>query len=521
MRADAKRLARAAGALLLAMAAAAPIGRASAAEPDPVALGRRIFVEGHNERGEPIRALVGTPPSALAGAAVACGNCHGADGRGRPEGGVVPPDITWPELTKPYGHVRNGGRAHGPFDERSFARAVTEGLDPAGQRIDGSMPRFSLSASEMAALSAYLKHLPSQRDPGIADASLRLGTILPDSGPGAETAAAMRALLRAAIGDLNERGGIHGRRLELVIAKDAASAAQRFRTEPVFALVAPYAIGSEQALARLSTEQRLGVVAPLTLAAAADSPLQMFYLYPGVADLARVLFDYAARGADTKTQRMAVFVDDGDDTVAPALRAQCQRQQCGGLDVLPVRAAAEPGAVARLAHAGVQSVFFAGGGDRELAALLRSADTLGWRPAVYAPGSSAARAMYAAPASFEGRLFVALPTRGDLQSATPAALAFERLRASRGLGSAHAAAQGFAYAAMAIVVEGLRQAGRDLSRERFARALEALHRFDAGPTPPVSYGPGRRVGAFGGYVVAVEPGQGFRPVSGWIGLDVL
>jgi ABC-type branched-subunit amino acid transport system substrate-binding protein len=520
MRADARRPARVAGALLLATAAAAPSGRALAAEPDVVALGRRIFVEGHNERGEPIRALLGTPPSALAGAAVACGNCHGADGRGRPEGGVVPPDITWPELTKPYGHVRSGGRAHGPYDERSFARAVTEGLDPAGQRIEASMPRYSLSAGELAALAAYLKQLPLQRDPGIADATLRLGTILPDSGPGADTAAAMRSLLHAAIADLNERGGIHGRALELVIASDAASAAERFRAQPVFALVAPYAIGSEKALARLSAEQRLGVVAPFTLATAADSPLQMFYLYPGVADLARVLFDYAARGADMKTQRMAAFVEDGDDAMALGLRAQCQRHQCGGLEVLPVRAAAEPGAVARLAHAGVQSVFFAGG-DRELAALLSFADKLGWRPAVYAPGSSAARAMYAAPPSFEGRLFVALPTRADLQSATPAAAAFERLRTSRRLGSAHSAAQGFAYAAMAIAAEGLRQAGRDLSRERFARMLEALHRFDAGPTPPVSYGPGRRVGAFGGYVVAVDPGRGFRPVSDWIGLDLL
>ena len=35
---------------------------------------------------------------------------------------------------------------------------------------------------------------------------------------------------------------------------------------------------------------------------------------------------------------------------------------------------------------------------------------------------------------------------------------------------------------------------------------EALHRFDAGPTPPVSYGPGRRIGAFGGEL-AGQPGH--------------
>ncbi len=502
---------------LVALAALVIAGGPAVADDTSVALGRRIFLEGLSENGEPVRALVGAA-TPLTGSAVACGNCHGSDGRGRPEGGVVPPDIRWEELTKPYGHTRAGGRTHGPFDERSFARAITEGLDPAGQRIDATMPRFALSAGEIAALANYLKQLARDNDPGVADAALRLGTIVPDKGPAAEAGAAIRAMLRAYAGDLNEKGGIHGRRIELVFATDLAQAEERFAAQPVFALVSPYGVGSEAALARFADAKRLPVIAPFTLEAVHDDSPRVFYLYPGVAELARVLLDYAARSDDLATTRLAAFTGAADAGVAEALRVECKRRRCGGLDLLPAHAASEPGAVARLAHFGVRAVFFTGS-ERELAALMTFADRLGWRPSIYAPGAGAARAMFAAPPAFEGRLFVAYPARSDLQTRTPAAVEFERLRASRSLGTAHAAAQGFAYAAMSIVVEGLRQAGRDLSRERFAGALERLHRFDAGPTPPVSYGPGRRIGALGGYVMSVEPQKGFRPVSDWIAVE--
>ena len=512
-----RSLALVCGALALGLATVAP---AAPTEDANVSLGRRIFLEGRNDRGEPVRALVGPQGVALSGAPVACGNCHGADGRGRPEGGVVPPDITWEQLTKPYGLVRADGRKHGPYDERSFARSVTEGLDPDGARLDASMPRYSLSVSEAAALTEYLKRLAEERDPGVSDALLRLGTILPDHGPAAAVGAAMRGVLRAYVGQINEQGGIHGRRLELVVAPDLAQAQLRFGELPVFALVSPYSVGSEAELAKFALGHKLHVIAPFTLMTGADASPRIFYLYPGMSELARVLLDFVGRGKDPKSERVTAFVDDVDGRVARGLQDECRRLQCAGLELLPSSSAAEPGAVARLSHLGVQTLVFAGG-DRELAALLGYAERLGWRPAIYAPGAGAARAMFSAPEAFRGRLFVAYPTRSDLQGGSPAASAFERLRSERALGTSHAAAQGFAYAALSITLEGLRRAGRELSRERFARSLEGLHRFDAGPTPPVSYGPGRRVGALGGYVLAVDPQRGFRPVSDWIGLEPL
>ena len=63
--------------------------------------GRRIYRRGTTEDGRKITALFGDGATPIPASALPCGNCHGPDGKGRPEGGVVPTDITWVRLTKP------------------------------------------------------------------------------------------------------------------------------------------------------------------------------------------------------------------------------------------------------------------------------------------------------------------------------------------------------------------------------------------------------------------------------------
>lgn len=78
----------------------------------------------------------------------------------------------------------------------------------------------------------------------------------------------------------------------------------------------------------------------------------------------------------------------------------------------------------------------------------------------------------------------------------------------------HIQAQLAAYAAAQLFVEGLRQAGRDLSRERLVAGIEKLYQFDTGVTPPLTYGPNRRIGARGAHIATVNLGkQTYEPVG--------
>jgi mono/diheme cytochrome c family protein len=133
-----------------------PLGAAHAASDADRRLGERIYREGLNARGEPIRALVGLPPAPLAGESAACGACHtlGIDAAAQ-EGAA--PDLAWPALAR----VAEAKGTRAPYSEAAFGRAVSEGVAPAGGVLSVAMPRYALSHSEIAALAAFLKAPPA------------------------------------------------------------------------------------------------------------------------------------------------------------------------------------------------------------------------------------------------------------------------------------------------------------------------------------------------------------------------
>jgi len=72
--------------------------------------GKRLYRDGVAADGTSVTATLGS--LRLPGTRVPCVSCHGPDGLGRPDAGVVPSDITWANLTKPYGLRHDNGRSH-------------------------------------------------------------------------------------------------------------------------------------------------------------------------------------------------------------------------------------------------------------------------------------------------------------------------------------------------------------------------------------------------------------------------
>ena len=67
------------------------------------------------------------------------------------------------------------------------------------------------------------------------------------------------------------------------------------------------------------------------------------------------------------------------------------------------------------------------------------------------------------------------------------------------------------------MVEAIKRAGKDLSREKLIQVLEGFHEYSTGFTPPVTYGPNRRIGARGAYIITVDlKEKKFVQVSSWI-----
>jgi ABC-type branched-subunit amino acid transport system substrate-binding protein len=450
---------------------------------------------------------------------VTCAGCHGADGTGRPEGGVRPTPIAWRELSRPGGRTVESGRRHPAYDARALARAVTEGVDAGGNALEPVMPRYSMARADLDALVAYLKVLGDEPIPGVGPAEVRIGTVVPASGPLAGLGAALRGTLEAWAAETNAAGGIHGRRIALHVAtydparEDGLASARRLLgRRDLLALVSGFTPAAEAGLAGLAEAEGVPLVGPFTPWPAAEGPERVFYLLGGPREQLRVLAAHAAR--EEPGARAAVLHADGDRH-AEAARAAAERLRAGGGEATLVpfpQGALGEAAVERAREAGAGWVLFAGE-DPDLAAFLRLAAERGFTPRVLAAGSLAGRAALTAPPAFQGRVVLAMPSApADETPAGRDALARAARRA--GAGEGFHAARASAWAAAEVLGEGLRRAGRDLSRERLAERLSSLSGFGTGLLPPLSYGPARRVGAAGAWLVQADvEAQAFRVLA--------
>ncbi len=515
-------------AVSLACIANAPVAHAL---DDAETRGKQIYFHGTSPSGGTINAVVGDEAATLPGSALTCASCHGSDGLGRPEGGVLPPDIRWSELVKSYGHVHENGRRHPAFDDASVARSIFAGVDSANNQLDRAMPLYQMSGEDMADLIAYMKVLEDELDPGVDDARVQVATLLPLQGEASALGQAMAQVLHGYFADINAQGGVFGRKIDLLAVPLGASPEasvetlqQAFEAEGIFALVGAYTIGMDDALLSALRDDYVPLVGPFTLDPGdAFVDAAAFYLYPGFDVQVRVLAERAlAHDADASKVFVAGPEGARGDRLASAVRDQVRQSKVGDsapvFERYPAGEFDAAGMASRIEQAGGEALIFIGGQD-DLQPLLTELDKLGRIPQVYVLSSLLSRPLFDAPAAFDQNIFVAYPTlRSDI---TPEGIAeYQRLAERYSLPREHMQAQLAAFAAAKLFVEGLRRAGRSLSRERLVEGLQQLYGYQTGVTPPLSYGPNRRIGARGAHVVAVDiRNQTYTPVGvGWFDL---
>lgn len=499
--------------------------------------GQQIYRTGTSPSGDEILAILGGGTE-LPASSLPCAPCHADDGRGNPEGGVVPTDVTWEALTRPYGVRAQGGREHGPYTPGHLKKAIALGLDPAGNELHVAMPRYRMSIEDMNALVAYMQQLGRGRrdwDPGIGPERLRVGTLLPPAGRMESVGRAIEGVLRAWAAGLAEGGDLYGRKVELVPhtlpaepAEWAGSVAAFLDEEDVFALVGAYVAGVEEELTALFRERKVPLVGPFTQRPKIERPVnpQVFYLLSGLAGQGRAMVEFAFErsGAEGGEPPVAtVLHPEGDPSLAEVAGIMVEEGRRLGWSRLEARTydarALDPlGLASTLATINAEAVFFLGGGsDRQL--LLQGAEHFNWRPEVYTPGAMAGPEALSTPPAFDGRLHFSFPTLPD--DRTPEAVeAYRALAEEHDLPGNHAAIQLNTLAAAGLFEEGVKRAGRDLSRSKLVAELEDLYKWDSGLTPLLTYTPNRRIGAQGAYIVALDlEGRTFKRVGGWVEVE--
>jgi ABC-type branched-subunit amino acid transport system substrate-binding protein len=336
----------------------------------------------------------------------------------------------------------------------------------------------------------------------------------------------MAQVLYAFFQEINGRGGIYGRQVDLLAIPSGGSAEETMgnlrlalRREGIFALVGAFTVDLDGALLDLLRTEKVPLVGPFTLDQGDETLNEaVFYIYPGFTEQARVLVDEALGQPGAGDGGVAIVAPEGRHADALVEAVQDQMGRRGLAKPAAIRYApegADAGWMAeRVKATGGDALFFFGS-QAELDLLLPALAERQHNPRVFLLSSLVSRSLFDAPPGFNQRIFLAYPTlASDVTDAGRSE--YQELSAGHALPVEHLQGQMAAYAAAKLLVEGVRRAGRDLSRRAFVDGLERLYAFETGVTPPLSYGPNRRVGARGAHVVAVDlVNKSYQPVGGW------
>ena len=490
--------------------------------------GRQIYRQGTTGSGKDVLAYIGDTSLEVPGSTMPCAGCHGLDGRGKAEGGINPSNVTWEFLTKPYGLKHASGRQHPPYTERGLELAITRGTDPAGNKLLPVMPRYVMSREDLADLVAYLHLLGNEKEPGISDDKIVIGTMVEAAGPLVELGRGAMAVTNAYFEELNSQGGIYGRRLELRITEGGATGAdKRAKLEPllksqeIFAMSAAFIAGAEKELIPLFSQHETPLIGPFSFYSQSAYPVnrQIFYLSPGVATQARSLVNFIGRKPEFKDFKLAVISPQIEvfREVVEAVRDQKKKLGSGESTIVeyPSGRFDVADAIRQTRQAAVDVVLFVGSSE-EAMSFMQEAEKLNWFPVVLSPAGAIGAPVFNAPVGFDRKVFFSFAT-------APADLTAEAIKEFRALAEkyklppTHVATQLSAYAAAKTLVEALRRAGKDVTREKLIQVLEGLHQYSTGLTPAITYGLNRRVGAMGAYVVTIDlKEKKFLPTAEWI-----
>lgn len=364
----------------------------------------------------------------------------------------------------------------------------------------------------------------AQGTPGVTEDTIVVGTFMPLTGPAAawgENAKGLSAYFKY----LNDQGGVHGRKIQLIVEDDqyqpsrtVAAVKKLVEQDKVFAIVAPVGTSNLTAVRDYLKRHGVPVVAYLNGTTKFSKPVDPL-LFAGLMTYereARILVKYAAE--TLQLRKLGVFYQN-DDFGRDGLAGAKQAAEELGLEVVAevsyAPADVDVSAQAlKLKESGAEGVLI-WSTVKHAALLMKEAQKISYRPkwlgsAVIASTSLPELAGDAA----EGAYFVAYaaniwdkdhPVVKEFLENYPR---YEKtpINSSNLTG----------WSAGRIFAEAVRRAGPNLTRESLVKALETFDRFEN--TGVVTYTKDDHAGYRAGFIRQLQDGE-FVKITDWISAE--
>ncbi|MEY4654183.1 MAG: hypothetical protein RI884_2764 [Pseudomonadota bacterium] len=348
--------------------------------------------------------------------------------------------------------------------------------------------RHALVAASALALCAGAVQAQGNR---VSDTEIVLGTHIDLSGPAAPAMPMLRNAMQMRIDEANAAGGVHGRRIRLIVEDNASAPQQAVRavqklikSDNVFAIVNPFGSGPNAATVKMATDAGVMVFAPwgassIIQRVGGNSPL-LFTTVQNYDVTTASALSWAVK--NWKTAKVGVIYQEGP--FGDLVRAGVNQALKDGGFAVSAEAAYKVGdidfssQVAKMKAANVDLIL-AGTVTRETLGVMSEVKKLNWtnvRVLTTIPGRSTTVARLGKE-SVEGLYGIGGWRLHDPDTTDPAAAKFfaaykQKFNADADENAANA------YSYTSWFIAGLQAAGRNLTPEALANALKATRHQD-------------------------------------------
>lgn len=365
---------------------------------------------------------------------------------------------------------------------------------------------------------------------GVSNTEIKIGATMDLSGPIAFMGKSVRDGALLYFKYVNDQGGVYGRKINFKVEDDgyqsprAVQGAKKLITrDKVFCMFLILGSAQSNAMYPILKAQGIPLITPATQNEAMGVPPRkyLFLADTTYTSQGKLAVEYIMEDMGVKKPKFAcIFQDDtpGHDW-RNGVRIGTQHY---GLDVLEL--AYKRGSVdfssqiAKCKEAGITHLLV-WSLVREPAILMKEAQRLEYKPTYFYANPSINKKVLElagdAP-SYNPKIYATNIMIDQYRENTPAIQLFKENIAKYGMCSLKDAYNVYGYQAALTLVEGLKRAGKDLTREGLVKAFESFDNYDNGIMGPITWGPNLRAGGNSVKVFQAKEGdwhsimEGFR-----------
>jgi branched-chain amino acid transport system substrate-binding protein len=186
---------------------------------------------------------------------------------------------------------------------------------------EGKMPRWLQIVSSFVLVFLVALCGSAIAEEGVTDTEIKIGVISDLSGPTAIGGIGMADAITSYFKAVNDAGGIHGRKVKVIVedcayspAKAVAAAKKLMAKDEVFAFVSPWGTAPSTALFPIAKKDNMPIAPACTLATTVYDPLKknVFAAGTNYVDQSLFIVEYAVNELKMKKPKIAIFCQDDD-----------------------------------------------------------------------------------------------------------------------------------------------------------------------------------------------------------------